>query len=356
MNFENRADSNKWAPLYIFYYPFVLLGDLLASFTTYKIKTILFVFLSVSMVSMSNVYIYRYLNKVIEHSRSVSLLLTIFFALFSTCLVLSFTRESFTLSLFLLTYSLYYYSWCIKEGRKPPLINSILITLSLGGVTVTNFSKGILPIFFTSQSFKSKIKQAIILTVSFIGILCFVHLASLIYLDKNLFHSMISHKDSFTLDSNNTAYFNQIIDHFFGAPISFPALKDFFYYNVQGHWGLYDMKMPQELNYQYWWQYAFIIFLALFIAISLIRNNKNRFVQLIFFPLLFAFKFSDYKLFITASIAFISFSLIASSIYIINDLCDLEMDKLHPTKRERPLASGKIKKNEAFVLISVMTI
>ena len=54
-------------------------------------------------------------------------------------------------------------------------------------------------------------------------------------------------------------------------------------------------------------------------------------------------------------IIFISFSLLASGNYILNDLKDLQNDKLHPKKKFRPIANGKINKNNAkiysFVLI-----
>ncbi len=40
--------------------------------------------------------------------------------------------------------------------------------------------------------------------------------------------------------------------------------------------------------------------------------------------------------------AFIAFSLCASSVYLLNDIVDLEADRLHPTKRRRPFASGEL--------------
>ena len=51
---------------------------------------------------------------------------------------------------------------------------------------------------------------------------------------------------------------------------------------------------------------------------------------------------------------FVSFSLMASCVYIINDYNDIESDKLHPEKKNRPLASGKIKKKTAFIIISIL--
>jgi 4-hydroxybenzoate polyprenyltransferase len=41
-------------------------------------------------------------------------------------------------------------------------------------------------------------------------------------------------------------------------------------------------------------------------------------------------------------LAFFSFSLLASAVYLVNDLADLEHDRAHPTKRARPIAAGRI--------------
>ncbi len=60
---------------------------------------------------------------------------------------------------------------------------------------------------------------------------------------------------------------------------------------------------------------------------------------LIFLPLLLAHNLGPAKL-LAALIAFFSFSLTASSTYILNDLLDLSSDRAHPTKRRRPLAAG----------------
>lgn len=72
---------------------------------------------------------------------------------------------------------------------------------------------------------------------------------------------------------------------------------------------------------------------------------KNLFI---FLPVFFSFRFTEVSLLISCLFAFVGFSFVASSIYIINDWCDIDADKAHPEKRFRPLASGEVKAKEAF--------
>ncbi len=53
-------------------------------------------------------------------------------------------------------------------------------------------------------------------------------------------------------------------------------------------------------------------------------------------------------------VGFIIFSLIVSSVYILNDLIDVEKDKLHPLKSKRPIASGMLKKNYGIVAVLLL--
>ena len=62
---------------------------------------------------------------------------------------------------------------------------------------------------------------------------------------------------------------------------------------------------------------------------------------LVFIPMLLAHDFSGGDI-LAAVAAFISFSLVASSVYILNDMLDLSADRAHPRKRLRPFASGAL--------------
>lgn len=61
---------------------------------------------------------------------------------------------------------------------------------------------------------------------------------------------------------------------------------------------------------------------------------------LLFVPLLLARQYSDIDKTIDVIAAFVSFSLCASSVYVLNDMFDVEADRHHPKKRKRPFAAG----------------
>ena len=71
---------------------------------------------------------------------------------------------------------------------------------------------------------------------------------------------------------------------------------------------------------------------------------------LVFLPLLTSHQIGHLDLLRNACIAFVSFSLTASSVYIVNDVADLESDRRHARKRKRPFASGNLSLTYAFVL------
>lgn len=76
---------------------------------------------------------------------------------------------------------------------------------------------------------------------------------------------------------------------------------------------------------------------------------------IIFIPLLFAKKIFELDAFVLSSIAFISFTLASSIVYIFNDICDLKQDKKHPIKKKtRPLANNNLKKKDAYLLIILL--
>ncbi len=63
---------------------------------------------------------------------------------------------------------------------------------------------------------------------------------------------------------------------------------------------------------------------------------------LVLVPLLLAHKFNDLQRLRWGLVAFLSFCLVASAVYVMNDMLDLEADRQHPRKRNRPFAAGTL--------------
>lgn len=53
-------------------------------------------------------------------------------------------------------------------------------------------------------------------------------------------------------------------------------------------------------------------------------------------------------------LTFVAFCLMASAVYVLNDLFDIEKDRLHESKSKRPLAAGTISKSSAIILIGLL--
>jgi len=91
-------------------------------------------------------------------------------------------------------------------------------------------------------------------------------------------------------------------------------------------------------------------------VIQLIRVRhwvKNLFL---FIPSFFAGHLFRVEELLMVGIGALSFSLVASGVYVINDYRDRFVDRLHPTKKLRPIASGEIGTATAWVLIVVLVV
>lgn len=276
-----RTQLNGHPLLFFFYYPFVIIGNGLAYILGYKAKTLFFVVVSSILTSMSCIYIYRYINKIIELNRVKSILFALFFAFFSTNLILCFTPESFNLSAFFLSFSVYYYSYYIKINKTPSFIPTILLTdICLGGVTITNVVKGIIPVIFLNEKKTKIFKRIFILTSVFILILLIIQLFMYFTENRNYLNSIVAHQQTFTSITYDTyPTWKQIFHKFFGTPIFFSEIinNTFFSNSAQR-----IIRSIDVIFYEFIWQKVFIYTLVFLLIFSLIKNFKNKYVQMLF--------------------------------------------------------------------------
>ncbi|MFT5369672.1 MAG: 4-hydroxybenzoate polyprenyltransferase [Candidatus Latescibacterota bacterium] len=80
---------------------------------------------------------------------------------------------------------------------------------------------------------------------------------------------------------------------------------------------------------------------------------KNLFVLA---ALLFSKHVFDPDYIVQASLAFVSFCLISSAVYLFNDIRDRESDRNHPEKRHRPIASGALGVSTAFIFAGLLAL
>jgi 4-hydroxybenzoate polyprenyltransferase/phosphoserine phosphatase len=93
---------------------------------------------------------------------------------------------------------------------------------------------------------------------------------------------------------------------------------------------------------------------SLLLLVKAMRVHQWAKNLLIFAPLVFAHRFTDPRLVLICLLAFVAFSLTSSSVYLINDLLDLDSDRRHPEKRRRPFASGDMPLVHGLVLAPVL--
>ena len=89
------------------------------------------------------------------------------------------------------------------------------------------------------------------------------------------------------------------------------------------------------------------VFTTWFSALRIHQWAKN---LLVFVPLLTGHAYNSSVSVSQAVIAFLLFGIAASSIYLINDLFDIEADRHHPTKKNRPIANGEINLFHAWLV------
>lgn len=113
-----------------------------------------------------------------------------------------------------------------------------------------------------------------------------------------------------------------------------------------------------------------IIYFCLFLSLGKLTGNNNlmkRYIKLIrpnhwiknliiISPVFFAGKLLSIgnNELLNLGVTFLAFCLSSSMIYVINDVNDVEKDRVHQKKSKRPIASGEVSKTEAYIIIAVL--
>lgn len=258
-------------------------------YANYKIKTIGFAMICNVMVSFSVVYIYRYLVEIVKIKNiAVQVLLVLFYGFSFTCLVLSFTIETYAFSIFFLSFFVYYYSLRIQNGKKFKFLTNLFYGFVLGGITITNTAVAMFPMFFVKEKFTKTLKRVLI-----IG--CILSVCFLVAMSRGDMVSTFIERFTQARPEEATEFlFFSGWKALVGGAILFPdiaIITDMIPKDIAITAGLeykdYFMYQINAVPFLHIREYIFIIILTGLIFMPLFTDFRNKLVQLLF--LFFAF-------------------------------------------------------------------
>ncbi len=229
-------------------------------------------------VSLSLVQIFKYLKNIIKLPLKISLLIIAFFALFSTNILLSFTPETYTYTLFLLVLFNYFSALKLRKDEKISGVAMVLSTVFLGGLTITNAVKVYIPVLFEKKLFWNwkKILNAKLRVIISILIFALLYLNRLNFNYHLIFQKTETQYEKFS-NPKITPLWDMISSWFFGGNILFSnfAIRD--YHSLKG----FKYKALFMDVYSSWIPYVFVVIVLILILWSYGKNFKNKLVQIL---------------------------------------------------------------------------
>ncbi|MDN3695376.1 DUF6080 domain-containing protein [Chryseobacterium tructae] len=234
--------------------------------------------LSNIIITLNVVQIFKYLKNIIRLPLAYCLLITLFFGLFSTNIILSFTPENFTYTLFLLSLYNHYAAIKLRKEEKIPAAALSLASITIGGLTITNIVKVFIPVFFEKGLFKSwkKLGSAILRGTIAILLYALLYLYRIDFKYQNIFSKTNQQYEKFS-NVESMPTWDMILSFFFGGNILFPSFIISDKHNMKG----FNFKGLYMDLYSSPFSYIFIIILLILISWSYLKNFKNKWVQVI---------------------------------------------------------------------------
>lgn len=226
-------------------------------------------------ISLSLIQIYKYLKNIIVLPKKISLLIVAFFAFFSTNILLSFTPETYTYTLFFLVLFNYYAALKLRKGEKIPAPALIFAGVTVGGLTVTNIVKVYIPLLFEKNIFTQwkKFGNGVLRILASVAVFLLLFLNRL---DFNFFRFLEKTEEQYEKFSNPkaTPVWDMIASWFFGGNMLFAGFEVRDYHNKKG----FEYKALFMDVYESWIPYLFVAAVLILVIWSSVKNFKNKLV------------------------------------------------------------------------------
>lgn len=235
-------------------------------------------------VSLSVLQIYKYLKNIIRLPGWTSILLTLFFGLFSTSILLSFTPETYTYTLFLLCLFNYYAALKFRKDEEIPASALTLATISVGGLTITNAAKVFVPVLLEKnlfRSWKTFLNAALRVAIS-TCVFILLYLNRLNFDWHRIFSKTGEQYEKFS-KPKVTPLWDMISSWFFGGNVLFSSFLIRDYHNKKG----FQYKALFMDVYSSWMPYVFVALILALVLWSVAKNHKNILVWMLFLSFIF---------------------------------------------------------------------
>lgn len=229
-------------------------------------------------VALANVQIFKYLNNIIGIPLKISLVILAFYGLFVTNILLSFTPETYTYTLLVLSVFNYYSAIKIRSEKTISFGATVLGSVVVGGLTITNIVKVYIPFLFEKDIFRSwkKMGLAILKIIISAGVFMLLFLLRLDFNFQNFFNKTGEQYDKFS-QPKVTPLWDMISSWFFGGNILFPGFVIRDYHNKQGFF-------YKALFMDVYTSAASYIFVGLVLGLiiwSIVNNYKNKLIWIL---------------------------------------------------------------------------
>ena len=285
LGFDSQHISRRGFPnitshpfMAIFSMPPVVIGDVISSVVGLKGKTMFLVFICSYFSVQSQIIVRRYLINIVELDVLSTNIISLFFAFFAYNFAIVMSFDSFAFSFFFLSMATYYFSDQLKRKKNISIASGVLLILTIGGITITNLSKIISVYFFDRIPLKAILKrQIVIMSVFALSLLSLAGSLYFIFNRERIMDLFVRYEYySRTVFHSPDEIFQTIMSRFFGAPV---LLSDYMVIERD----LPDGPYILAANYEFYWQYGFVIILLALLLWSIICNYKNRIVLFIVF-------------------------------------------------------------------------
>jgi len=229
-------------------------------------------------VSLSLVQIYKYLKNIITLPKKISSSIVLFFAFFSTPILLSFTPETYTYTLFFLMLFNYYAALKLRKNEKIPASALVFSGIAVGGLTVTNIVKVYTPLLFEEKVFKNwrKFGNLVLRVLVSVGVFAFLFMYRVNFEFLRFFEKSTEQLEKFS-NPKVTPVWDMIVSWFFGGNMLFSSfiLRD--YHNKKG----FEYKALFMDVYTSVFPYIFVGIVLFLVVWSYAKNFKNKLVQVL---------------------------------------------------------------------------